>query len=88
MPGFVTRLINSWTVTLSGDPSRVDLELAAEIAFPCKMMMGPIMKLQFGRVLRESTEEVEHDAETGRPHPRKVKADVSEKAASARAAYG
>ena len=63
------------------------MELNADIAFPFNILMGPMMKLQFGKVLREATEELKHYAETGKPHPRKVKADASKKAMKAREAF-
>jgi len=87
MPGFVKRLANSWTVHPTGDTSKVEMELNAEIAFPFNILMGPMMKLQFGKVVREATEELKHYAETGKPHPRKVKADASKKAMKAREAF-
>ncbi len=87
MPGFVKRLVNSWTVHTSGSMSRVQIELNADIAFPFNILMGPMMKLQFGKVLREATEELKHYAETGKPHPRKVKADASKKAVKAREVF-
>ncbi|WP_308916486.1 SRPBCC family protein [Jannaschia sp. LMIT008] len=86
MPGFVRSLVNAWTVHPDGGGSRVELRLAADIAFPFNVVMGLPMKLQFGRVLREATEELKHYAETGQPHPRKRKADGSRKAVAARAA--
>ncbi|MEM7488669.1 MAG: SRPBCC family protein [Pseudomonadota bacterium] len=86
MPGFVKRLVNSWTVRAAGGGAEIDLALTADIAFPFNLLMGLPMKLQFAKVLREATEELKHYAETGTPHPRKVKADASKKAVAARAA--
>ena len=87
MPGFVRGLRNAWTVRpASGGGSEVEMELRADIAFPFDLLMGPLMRLQFGRVLRQATQELKHYAETGRPHPRKVKADRSKKGVAARAA--
>ncbi|WP_305988322.1 SRPBCC family protein [Roseibium sp. MMSF_3544] len=87
MPGFVKRLVNSWTVYPMADKSRVEMELSADISFPFNFLMGPMMKMQFGKVLREATEELKHFAETGKAHPRKVKSDASRKAVAARAAF-
>ena len=87
MPGFVKLLVNSWTVYPSGNKSTVQMELTADIAFPFNILVGPMMKLQFRKVSREATEELQHYAETGKPHPRKIKADASKKAALARAAF-
>ena len=87
MPGFMRGLRNSWTVrSAPGGGSEVEMELNADIAFPFNVLMGPMMKLQFGKVLKEATQELKHYAETGTPHPRKVKADRSKKGVAARAA--
>ena len=87
MPGFMRGLRNAWTVRpASGGGSEVEMELNADIAFPFNILMGPMMKMQFGRVLKEATQELKHYAETGQPHPRKVKADRTKKAVAARAA--
>ncbi len=86
MPGFMKRLVNAWTVRPKGGISEVEMELNAEIAFPFNILVAPMMKLQFGKVLREATEELKHFAETGKPHPRKTKTDASKKAIEARAA--
>lgn len=87
MPGFVKSLVNSWTVHPNGSAARVEMELNALIAFPFNILMGPMMKMQFKKVLKEATEELKHYAETGKPHPRKTKVDASTKATQARAAF-
>ncbi|WP_298975120.1 SRPBCC family protein [uncultured Roseobacter sp.] len=86
MPSFMKGLRNAWTVRPKGGVSEVEMELNADIAFPFNILMAPMMKMQFGKVLREATEELKHYAETGKPHPRKLKADSSKKAVAARAA--
>ncbi|MFL4470068.1 SRPBCC family protein [Tateyamaria armeniaca] len=86
MPGFMKGLRNAWTVRPKGGVSEVEMELNADIAFPFNVLMSPMMRLQFGKVLREATEELKHYAETGKPHPRKLKADSSKKAIAARTA--
>ena len=86
MPGFMKGLRNAWTVRPMGSGSEVEMELNADIAFPFNILMGPMMKMQFGKVLKEATQELKHYAETGKPHPRKVKADATKKAGDARAA--
>lgn len=86
MPGFVKRLVNAWTVRPAGSGSEVEMVLTADIAFPFNVLMGPMMRVQFGKVLREATRELAHYAETGKPHPRKANADASEEVIKARAA--
>ncbi len=87
MPGFVRSLVNTWELTPKGaGQTQVNMVLEVDIAFPFNMLMGWIMKIQFRKVLAESLEEFRHYVETGRPHARKVKADGSKKAATARRA--
>lgn len=86
MPGFIKGLRNAWTVRAKGGASEVEMELNAAIAFPFNVLVGPLMRMQFSKVLREATEELKHYAETGQPHPRKLKADSSKKAIAARTA--
>lgn len=80
MPGFVKSLVNSWQLTPAGSGrTLVRMELNADIAFPFNILMGWMMKMQFRSALK-------HYAETGNPHPRKIKVDGSKKALSARQA--
>ena len=50
MPGFMKGLRNAWTVRPKGGVSEVEMELNADIAFPFNVLMGPMMRLQFGKV--------------------------------------
>ncbi|MEM9292886.1 MAG: SRPBCC family protein [Acidobacteriota bacterium] len=78
MPSFVHNLKNRWSLTaLSGSRTRVDMLMTADLAFPFRLFMPPLMKLQMGRVLSFAIEELKHYVETGQPHPRKVKADLA-----------
>ena len=87
MPGFVKSLVNSWTLTPAGSGrTKVRMELNADIAFPFNVLMGWMMKMQFRGALKDSIEDLKHYAETGKPHPRKLKVDGSKKAAAARQA--
>ena len=88
MPGFMKGLRNDWHLTAAG-PNRTEvrMEMQADIAFPFSFLMGPMMRLQFGKVLRESLEEFVHFAETGQPHPRKARVDRTRKAVAARASF-
>ena len=88
MPGFMKGLRNDWRLTEQGPAkTEVRMEMNAHIAFPFNILMGPMMRMQFGKVLRQSLEEFVHFAETGRPHPRKEKADRTKKAVAARAEF-
>ena len=87
MPGFVKSLVNSWTLTPAGSGrTKVRVELNADIAFPFNVFMGWMMKMQFRGALKDSIEDLKHYAETGKPHPRKLKVDGSKKAVAARQA--
>ena len=87
MPGFVKRLANGWTVhPLGPNASRVTMELTADIAQPFRTLMGWMMKRQFSKVLKESTDDLKVYAETGQPSARKRKADASKQAKAARMA--
>ena len=88
MPGFVKSLVNSWTLTpIGAGRTKVRMELNADIAFPFNVLMGWMMKMQFKGALKDSIEDLKHYAETGKPHPRKIKIDGSKKAVSARQAF-
>lgn len=88
MPGFMKGLRNDWRLAAAGpDKTEVRMEMQADIAFPFNIVMGPMIRIQFGKVLRESLEEFVHYAETDRPHPRKERADRTKKAVAARAAF-
>jgi hypothetical protein len=47
------------------------------------VVMAPMMKMQMTGLIRRFLEDLEHYAETGKPHPRKVKALASRKPARA-----
>ena len=75
MPFFVKQLGNTWTVTpLSNNRARV--EMCAEISLMpvFNLVMGPMMRMQMGGILKNAIEELKYFAETGAPHPRKLEA--------------
>ena len=75
LPFFVKRLTNQFDVTaLDANRSRVVMRSGAEMTQPFRTIMGPMMKLQMGKALSNLVGELKHFAETGTPHPRKVKA--------------
>lgn len=87
MPGFVKSLVNAWHLESVGtNQTRVEMDLNADIAFPFSFLMGWMMKMQFNKALSETIEDLKYYAETGKPHPRKIAADNSKKAFSARQA--
>ncbi len=75
MPFFVKGLSNTWTVKPTGNgyshvTSKVEIKLMPVIG----TIMGPMMKMQLGGVIKSAMEELKHFVETGKPHPRKVQA--------------
>ncbi|MEM8797382.1 MAG: SRPBCC family protein [Pseudomonadota bacterium] len=74
LPFFVKRLTNRFTVEeLSSARSRVTMKSTADMTQPFRFLMGGMMKMQMGKGLRGLMEELKHFAETGEPHPRKMK---------------
>ncbi|MBX2821803.1 MAG: SRPBCC family protein [Rhodothermaceae bacterium] len=75
MPFFVKNLVNNWQVTEQNSGSaKVDMKLNVELMPVIGTVMGPMMKLQMGKLLGEAVEELKFFIENGKPHPRKVKA--------------
>lgn len=62
------------------------MEMNAEIAAPFNFLMGWLIKQNFGKAIDESLEEFKYYVETGKIHPRKIKADKSKKAQAVRRA--
>ncbi len=87
MPSFVRSLHNVWSLTASG-PDQTDVEMVTtlDLAPPFNVLMGWMMRLQLGGLLKQSIEEFKHFAETGQPHPRKVKSARSKKGLAAQRA--
>ena len=50
--------------------------MSARLLFPFNLVMTLPMKLQIGKLLTFAVEELKHYVETGKPHPRKVKASA------------
>ena len=75
MPFFVKQLSNSWKVIPLGT-DRTKVTMCAEISIMpvFRLVMGPMMRLQMGGILKNAVEELKYYAENGVPHPRKVDA--------------
>ena len=75
MPFFVKGMSNTWTVTPLGQhQAQVEMRMEASLLPVFSLVMGPLMRIQLGGVLKEIQTEMKYFAETGMPHPRKVKA--------------
>lgn len=75
MPFFVKQLANTWTVTpLSDSKSRVDMCAEISLLPVFNLVMGPMMRMQMGGILKNAIEELKYFAEKGSPHPRKLAA--------------
>ena len=84
MPGFVQRMVARWTLDEEGaSKTVVTMTLNVDIATPFNLFMGPVMRLQLGGVLSRSLEELQHFAERGTPHPRKVRSVLKAQAQAA-----
>lgn len=80
-PFFVERGINRWTMTEEGSSTRV--QSVAEITTQgfVGVLMAPMMKMQMTGLMNRFLEDLKHYAETGKLHPRKLKALASGKLA-------
>lgn len=75
MPFFVKGLSNTWTVTpLANGKAQVDMCMKAFLLPGFNLVMGPMMRIQMGGILKNATEELKYFAENGVPHPRKLEA--------------
>ena len=73
MPFFVRQISNAWTVTpISNHQARVDMCAEISLLPGFNVVMGPVMRLQMGRILSNAVEELKYFAENGVPHPRKL----------------
>ena len=75
MPFFVKQLANTWTVTpLGNSKCQVEMCMQASLLPVFNILMGPMMRMQFSTLLKETTEELKYFAENGVPHTRKIEA--------------
>lgn len=83
MPGFVSEATNRWTMEPAG-AGRTCLTMTVNMQTRglVGVIMGPMMQLGMGRLLRTNLEELKHYIETGEQHPRKRKASASRKRSS------
>lgn len=74
MPAMITKAKNTWQATPRGNQTVVDMHLVMETnRFPGKLM-EPLLKRQMVGFMNNVLEELQHYAETGRLHPRVLKA--------------
>lgn len=75
MPFFVKQLSNAWKVTpLTNNSAKVEMCAEISILPVFNLVMGPMMRLQMGGILKNAVEELKYFAEEGVPHPRKLEA--------------
>ena len=75
MPGFVKNLRNAWKlVPVDANQTKIMANLTADIVFPFSLLMGPMMKMQMGKMLDMGLEDLKFYVENGKPHPRKIEA--------------
>jgi Polyketide cyclase / dehydrase and lipid transport len=75
MPGMVKTATNEWKLTKSGS-EKTKLKIRMEFVFQGALgyIMKPLMKIKLNKIAREMVEDFGYYAESGRPHPRKLKA--------------
>jgi len=75
LPSVVAEGVNNWEVRpLDAGRSVVSMQAEFKLKPGIGLVMGPVMRLQLGKVLGKTSEELKHYVETGRPHPRKLAA--------------
>lgn len=87
MPSMVKYATNTWQLTKFG-PNRIKLKINMEFRLGGLLgwFMQPMMKLQLNKLGKELVEDFKHYVETGKPHPRKLKAIRQYEAAQLKAA--
>lgn len=72
MPFFVKGMVANWKLfEKSAGQTDVQMALTVKLLPVFNILMALPMKIQLGKVVRESLEECKHFVETGTPHPRK-----------------
>lgn len=72
MPFFVKQMSNTWTTeSLGQNKTQVGICMEISLMPIFNLVMGPMMRMQMGGVLKEVGEEMKYFAENGVPHPRK-----------------
>lgn len=72
-PGFVKSGVNNWRLKSMGQQTQVDIHFIAETQGLLGVFMGPMMKLQLGRVFDAVLDDFKVYVETGQPSLRKAK---------------
>jgi hypothetical protein len=85
-PFFVRRGVNHWQISgLGATRCRVTTTASLTTKGIVGFMMAPMMRMQMAGMMRTMLEDLKHYAETGQPHPRKMKSAHAAKVAAARA---
>jgi len=75
LPSFVRDLQNRWVIGEAGpERARVEMDLSATLTGVMGALMGPMIKLKMGGVIKTAIEELCYYAERGEVHPRVRKA--------------
>jgi hypothetical protein len=70
-PFFVRRGVNRWTLSAEGNRTRVRSNAEITTKGPIGALMLPMMKMQMGRLMRKTFDDLKFYVEHGVPHPRK-----------------
>ena len=75
MPSFVKGINNRWQLHPRADgKTDVNMLMTANLSGIMGTVMGPMMRMQMGTILKNSIEEFKYYLENDAPHPRKQKA--------------
>ncbi|MEO0338732.1 MAG: SRPBCC family protein [Bacteroidota bacterium] len=72
-PFFVDQGVNNWKLTPQGNKTRVDMHLVITTKGIMGAIMGPMMKMQMGKIVNNVLQDFKHYLETGKPSPLKAK---------------
>lgn len=73
-PFFVKSGVNRWTLSNVDGATRVNTFAEIKTKGIVGSLMAPMMKMQMTGIMRKALEDLKYYAETGSPHPRKLKA--------------
>lgn len=73
LPSFVSKAKSTWSLTKKSE-NIITLTMQIEIMLkPWALFMAPMVKIMFDKLARQLSEDFSYYAESGKPHPRKVK---------------
>lgn len=75
MPGMVSSALNHWQLrSIDAQQTQLIMTIVIEVKGLMGKIMQPLMRIQMSKLGAQIAEEFKYYVETGKPHPRKVKA--------------